>query len=277
MSIVISELSFSYEHKQVLDRVSFAAKDQELLSVLGPNGVGKTTLFRCLLGLLKGYRGQILLDGNDISYLGIAEMARLIAYIPQLHYPSFNYSVFDMVLMGTAVSVAPFSTPGRRQKELVEKALHRLGIAYLKERGFTQLSGGEQQLVLLARALVQESKILVLDEPTSNLDYGNQIRVLTVIKSLAAEGYTIIQSTHNPDLAFMFSDKVLALKDGAVLAYGTPAEIYTAELICELYGMEVRMESLYADQVRMCIPRIIADKVAANDFSQAVNQVRRKG
>lgn len=266
MSIVISELSFSYEHKQVLDRVSFAAKEKELLSVLGPNGVGKTTLFRCLLGLLKGYRGEILLDGNDIGHLGIADMARLIAYIPQLHYPSFNYSVFDMVIMGTAVSVAAFSSPGRRQKELVEKALHRLGIAHLKERGFIQLSGGEQQLVLLARALVQESKILVMDEPTSNLDYGNQIRVLTVIKSLAAEGYTIIQSTHNPDLAFMFSDKVLALKDGAVLAYGTPAEIYTAELIYDLYGMKVQMESLYADQVRVCVPQSIADKAAAAVF-----------
>lgn len=263
MSIVVSDLGFNYEHNRVLDRISFAVKDMELLSVLGPNGVGKTTLFRCLLGLLKGYQGQILLGGNDIARLGIAEMARLIAYIPQIHYPSFNYSVFDMVLMGTSIRVSAISSPGRKQKKNVERALERLGIAHLKERGFIQLSGGERQLVLLARALVQESKILVMDEPTSNLDYGNQIRVLTEIRSLAAEGYTIIQSTHNPDLAFMFSDKVLALKDGAVLALGRPAEIFTAELVHALYGLEVEMESLYSDQVRICVPRRIVEQTTS--------------
>ena len=266
MSIKVSNLSFDYGQNEVLKQVSFTAQDNELLSVLGPNGVGKTTLFRCILGLLQGYRGQILLDEIDIRGLGAAEMAKLIAYVPQFHYPSFNYSVFDMVLMGTSVQVSAFSSPGRRQKQLVETALERLGIAHLKERGFTRISSGERQLVLLARALVQESKILVMDEPTSNLDYGNQIRVLTEAKSLVSEGYTIIQSTHSPDSAFMFSDKVLALKDGAVLDFGPPDQIFTEELIYDLYGMKVKLESLYRDQIRVCVPRHIADKASSPGF-----------
>ncbi|HOB29307.1 MAG TPA: ABC transporter ATP-binding protein [Bacillota bacterium] len=260
MSIDVSNLSFSYGENQVLDQVSFTAQDNQLLSVLGPNGVGKTTLFRCILGLLKGYKGQILVDEIDIEGLGIAEMAKLIAYIPQFHYPSFNYSVFDMVLMGTSVHVSAISTPGKKQKRHVEAALKRLGIYHLKDRGFTKISGGERQLVLLARALVQQAKVLVMDEPTSNLDFGNQIRVLMEIKSLAREGYTIIQSTHNPDQAFMFSDKVLAMKDGEVLAWGRPADIFTEDLIYNLYGMEVKMESLYYDQARVSIPKGIVEK-----------------
>lgn len=261
MSIEVSDLCFSYGENQVLDYVSFKADNNQLLSILGPNGVGKTTLFRCILGLLSGYSGQILLDGIDIKGLGAREMAKLIAYIPQFHYPSFNYSVFDMVLMGTSIQVSAISSPGVKQKKLVEKALERLGIDHLKNRGFTRISGGERQLVLLARALVQEAKILVMDEPTSNLDYGNQIRVLAEVKSLAKEGYTIIQSTHNPDQTFLFSDQVMAMKDGKVLAWGTPSEIYSKSLIYDLYGVEVEMESLYHDLVRVCIPKsILVDK-----------------
>ncbi|MGI5823612.1 MAG: ABC transporter ATP-binding protein [Dethiobacteria bacterium] len=255
MSIEVTDLSFSYGEHQVLKQISFEAQGKQLLSVLGPNGVGKTTLFRCILGLLSGYEGQIKLNGVNIKGLGVREMARLIAYIPQFHYPSFNYSVFDMVLMGTSIQVSAVSSPGIKQKKLVDAALERLGIAHLKNRVFTRISGGERQLVLLARAMVQEAKILVMDEPTSNLDYGNQIRVLTEIKSLAKEGYTIIQSTHNPDQTFLFSDKVLAMKDGQVLAWGAPGEIYTKELIYDLYGVEVEMESLYNDLARVCIPR----------------------
>jgi iron complex transport system ATP-binding protein len=168
--------------------------------------------------------------------------------------------VFDMVLMGTSVQVSAISSPGVKQKKLVDAALKRVGIYHLKNRGFTRISGGERQLVLLARALAQEAKILVMDEPTSNLDFGNQVRVLTEIKSLAKEGYTIIQSTHNPDQTFLFSDRVMAMKDGKVLAWGTPAEIYTEDLIYNLYGVEVEMESLYQDKARVCIPKSIVDE-----------------
>jgi len=255
LSITVSGLSFSYGERLVLDDVGFTAKDGQLLSVLGPNGVGKSTLFRCILGLLKGYRGQVAINGMDIKGLGIRDMARLIAYIPQSHYPSFNFSVFDMVLMGTTVQLSSISTPGKRQMALVEAALERLGISHLKNRGYTRISGGERQLALIARALVQKAKVLILDEPTANLDFGNQIRVLTEVRSLAREGYTVIQSTHNPDQTFLFSDSVLALKAGRVLANGAPREVINGELMQALYGVDIEVQSLYEDKVRICIPK----------------------
>lgn len=264
MSIEVADLSFSYGDRLILDGISFVAKDKELLSILGPNGTGKSTLFRCILGLLSKYKGKALLNGMDIRNLGIREMAKVIAYIPQSHYPSFNYTVFDMVLMGTTVQVSTLSCPGTKQRKLADSALERLGIPHLKQRGYTQISGGERQLVLMARALVQEAKILILDEPTANLDFGNQIRVLTQIKSLAKEGYTIIQSTHNPDQTFLFSDRVMAMKDGKVLALGTPSEVLTPEIIQQLYGIEVELQSLYEDKARVCIPKSIIE----DDYQQ---------
>lgn len=254
MSLEVSNLSFSYGQRLVLDNISFRAENNQLLSILGPNGVGKSTLFRCMLGLIKDYKGKILLDGKDIKKLSINETAKTIAYIPQSHYPSFNYSVFDMVLMGTTVQVSSVSSPGKKQVELVEKTLDKVGIYHLKDRGYTQISGGERQLVLLARALVQEAKILILDEPTSNLDFGNQVKVMTQIKKLAKEGYTIIQSTHNPDQTFLFSDSTLAMRDGKVLKWGKPNEVFSNELIGKLYGVDVEIKSLYDDKVRICVP-----------------------
>lgn len=255
MSIEVVNLSFSYGDRPILKQVSFAAQENQLLSILGANGVGKSTLFRCMLGLLKGYSGEIFVHGKNLHTMNIMEIARSVAYIPQSHYPSFNYSVFDMVLMGTTHQVSMISKPGKRQLQLVDQALERLGISHLKKRGYTQISGGERQLVLMARALVQEAKILILDEPTANLDYGNQIRVLTQIKLLAREGYTIIQSTHNPDQTFLFSDTVLALKNGEIAAWGQPGDIFTEDLIRNLYAAEVTINSLYDDRVRVCIPR----------------------
>jgi iron complex transport system ATP-binding protein len=146
LSIEVSGLSFSYGARQVLDDVSVNARDGELLSVVGPNGVGKSTLFYCILGLLNGYRGQVTIGGREARGLDIKDMARLIAYVPQSHYPSFNFSVFDMVLMGTSIHVSSIAAPGKKQKELVEAALERLGIGHLRNRGYTKISGGERQL-----------------------------------------------------------------------------------------------------------------------------------
>ncbi len=254
MSVEVSNLSFSYGDRLIIDKINFYVEDGQLISVLGPNGVGKSTLFRCILGLLKDYTGKIFLTGKDIKKLSTGEMAKLIAYIPQSHYPSFNYSVFDMVLMGTAVQISSLSSPGKKQIELVNRALDKMGIYHLKERGYMQISGGERQLVLLARALVQEAKILVLDEPTSNLDFGNQIKVMLQIKNLAKEGYTIIQSTHNPDQTFLFSDKIMAMKGGRIIKYGKPDDIISNDLIQSLYDVDVEIQSLYDDKIRVCIP-----------------------
>ncbi|KPU42540.1 putative ABC transporter ATP-binding protein [Oxobacter pfennigii] len=263
MSISVENLSFAFDKKQVLKSITFSAKHNELLSVLGPNGVGKSTMFRCITNLLNNYEGCITIEGKDIRHLGIKEMAAIVAYIPQSNHPSFNFSVFDMVLMGTASQFSVISTPGRRQHELAEASLERLGILHLKNRGFAHISGGERQLALIARALVQQAKILIMDEPTSNLDYGNQLRVLDQVKALAAKGYTIIQSTHNPDQTLMFSDKVLALLNGEVLAFGNPDEIINEELIYELYGVNVEIKHVVPENIRFCVPKKISGQFSA--------------
>ena len=254
MSLEVRNLSFSYGEHQVLKNLSFTASYGELLSVLGPNGVGKSTLFRCILGLLKPQQGECLIEGRSTAGLSAKELASRIAYIPQSHYPTFNFSVLDMVLMGTTAQVNALSTPGKRQIALAEEALERLGIAELKNRGYTNISGGERQLVLIARAIAQQAKILIMDEPSANLDYGNRTRVMQTLRSLTAQGYAIIQSTHDPDQAFLYSDKVLAVHGGRVLAHGSPKDTITGELISKLYGVNVEVCSLKDDTVRVCVP-----------------------
>ncbi len=257
MSVIVQELSFSYGEGKVLDQVSFSADQGKLLTVLGPNGVGKSTLFRCMLGLLTSYQGSITIDGLDIRQFSARKLAQQVAYVPQYHYPSFNFSVFDMVLMGTSALVGGLSAPKKEQMEQVEQALERLEIAHLRNRGYTHISGGERQLALIARALVQQAKTLVMDEPTANLDYGNQLKIMAQVQKLTREGYTIILSTHNPDHALWFADDILALEAGRVLAFGSPKQVMDSALISRLYGAEVTIESFDAGRAQICIPKLI--------------------
>ncbi len=257
MSVEVKDLNFSYGEHQVLHDISFSVGKGEFVSILGSNGVGKSTLFRCVLGLLQGFTGSVFIDGCDIKKLSVREMSRHVAYIPQDCSPAFNYSVEDIVLMGTTAGLGTFRTPRAAELEKVDWALDKIGISGLRNRCFHHISGGERQLAVIARALVQDAKILMLDEPTASLDFGNQMLVLSQAKALAAEGYTVIQTTHNPEHSYMFSDRVLALKDGRLLAEGAPADIITKEIICSLYGIDVEVASLYEDRVRVCTPEMI--------------------
>ena len=259
MSIEVRDLRFGYGAGEVLKGVSFTANTGELTSVLGPNGVGKSTLFRCMLGLLKGYQGSITVDGTETARLSAKKLARLVAYIPQSNYPSFNYSVYHMVLMGTTSQLSGLSSPGLKQKEAVERALRQVGILHLKDKGYTNISGGERQLVLMARAIVQDARVLVLDEPTANLDYGNQLHVMEVTRQLTESGYTVIQSTHNPEQAFLFSHKIVAIQNGQVIAEGKPSQVVTEGLMRELYGADIAVCSLYEDQIRVCVPKFVIE------------------
>jgi iron complex transport system ATP-binding protein len=254
MGIEVKNLSFSYGDRPVLQDISFSVGEGELLSILGPNGVGKSTLFRCILGLLSGYTGEVLVDGINARSFSAREAAKHIAYIPQSSHPMFNYSVFDIVLMGRTSGLGSFRSPGKADREKCLRALEKIGISHLAGRCFHRLSGGEQQLVLIARALAQDAPILMLDEPTANLDYGNQLRVLEQVRKLAAEGYTVIQTTHNPEQSYLFSDRILAIQNGRVLTQGTPAEVLTAENMEELYQVEVEVVRLYEDRARICVP-----------------------
>jgi len=253
MSVKVSDLSFAYGERQVLRGVSFEAPSGALVSLLGKNGAGKSTLFRCMLGLLRGFGGSVTIDGEDIRALSAGQLSRRIAYIPQLNYPAFSYSVLDMVLMGTSGS-RMFSMPGKQEERIALEALARLGMEEFAHRDYFRLSGGERQLVLIARALAQQSRILVLDEPTSALDYGNQMLVMSRLSVLARSGYTVIQSTHNPEQAYLFSDMLLAMKDGQIIVSGQPQDVLDAALIKAIYGVEASVISLAGDAVRVCVP-----------------------
>lgn len=256
MRLRVENLRFSYrKEKPVLNDISFSVGKGEFLSVLGPNGAGKSTLFRCILRILTSYEGEIWLDETDSRSLAERELASRIAYIPQIHRQTFGYSVLDTVLMGTVRQLSPFSMPKKEQRELAMTMLERLGIDWLAERNFAYLSGGEQQLVLVARAMAQQADILIMDEPTSALDYGNQLRVLQEVKKLSAEGYTVLLSTHNPQHAMSFADTILALNYGRVAACGLAKEVLTSELVRELYDVEVKFADIDSD--RVMLPRMV--------------------
>jgi len=256
--ISVEKLNFHYSKNgpEVLHQVSFKANEGDLIAVLGPNGVGKSTMFKCILGFFKNYSGEIFLEGQNLRNLSHKEIAKHIAYIPQSTYPTFNYEVLDVVLMGLTSQLSVLSAPKKEHSVKAMEALESLGIGHLAHAGYGEISGGERQLVLIARALVQDAKILIMDEPTANLDYGNQLRVMCRVVELAKEGYIIILSTHNPDHAFLYANRVLMIYGGSVIADGKPAEVLDETLIKQVYNVDTRIEE-FRDELgthRICIP-----------------------
>ncbi|MDR0486887.1 MAG: ABC transporter ATP-binding protein [Treponema sp.] len=234
-------LEFSYGERPVFENLNFDLQKGGLLAVLGPNGSGKTTLFRCVLALEKRYKGGVFVEGEDIRKKKPRELAHLMAYLPQRITPVFNYSVTDMVLMGTAAGEKDWTVPESRHYENALLALEETGISELARRDFRELSGGEQQLVLIARALAQRAKILVMDEPCANLDYGNQIRLMEKIRLLCEKGRSILLSSHDPNHAFRFADRVLVIHNQKTAAFGSPDEVLTEGLLSALYGVDIKI------------------------------------
>lgn len=254
MMLNVSNFGFSYGAEQVLKNVSFSAEAGDLLLVLGPNGAGKSTLFKCLLGLENGYEGKIEINEKDRKEMSSRQSALAAAYVPQSCEAGFDYGVFDMVLMGTTARTGVFGVPGTEERKKALKSMEQIGISRLKNRSFMRISGGERQMVLIARALAQDAKLLIMDEPVSNLDYGNRMRVLECVKKLTRDGYTVLLSAHDPNLAFGYADKVLALGEGTVQAFGAPDEVVVPDLIRRLYGVRARIVSV--DGEKCCLPRL---------------------
>jgi iron complex transport system ATP-binding protein len=239
------DLSIGYPDRLVGSGIDVALNTGEVLALLGPNGSGKTTLLKTLLGLLAPKAGHVRLGARDFAELSDRERARAIAYVPQTHQATFAFSVETVVLMGRTAHGSLFSRPSARDRAVAASAMARFGIAALADRPYTMISGGERQLVLLARALAQEPQFVVLDEPTASLDFGNQGKVMNEIRALAGAGHGVLFTTHDPNHALRAADRACLLRGGETLAAGPVGEVLTKPLLERLYGAPV--ETLAAD------------------------------
>jgi iron complex transport system ATP-binding protein len=237
--ISLRSAGFRYGERTILSDIELDVHSGEILSVLGPNGSGKTTLLRCIAGALTPSSGSIQVGGDDIRSLAPPARARKIGFLFQDHAPSFPYTVEDVVLMGRAPHLGLFGFPGPRDRALADDALERMGMRHLKDRPYTRLSGGERQLVLLARILAQDPDVILLDEPTAHLDLHNQVRTLRMVRSLAADGMTMIMTTHDPNHALWFRGRAALMKAGRFIAVGPSREVLTEATLSAAYGVDV--------------------------------------
>ena len=250
----VRNLAFGIGARRIGAGVSFMLAPGETLAVLGGNGAGKTTLFRTLLGLLPVQGGTLAIDGEQVAKLAPAQRARKLAYVPQQHASAFGFSVLEAVLMGRAARIGAFARPGRGDYDVAYDALDTLGIGTLATRSISEVSGGERQLVMIARALAQAAPLLVLDEPTTSLDFGNRLRVLAEVDRLRARGMTILFSTHEPDQALAHADRALLLCEGRMLALDSAERALTPENIERLYDTKVQLVKIDARSYA-CVPR----------------------
>jgi len=242
----IQRLSFRHPGAgtDILKGIDFRMHEGRMTTLLGPNGSGKTTLFKCISGLWQPREGAILFGGKNMTTLSSEQRAGIIAIVPQEHEPPFSYSISDVVLMGRAANVSMFSSPSKQDVLKSDEAMETVGIFHLKDRPYTKISGGERQLVLIARALAQETPILILDEPTSHLDFRNQILILTKVREIARRrGLTVLMTLHDPNLAMLFSNDVVMINEGTVMSCGLPGEVITADNLKRMYGINVAVIS----------------------------------
>ena len=253
MRLEACDLAIGYRGHLVGRDIALSLDPGEVLCLLGPNGAGKTTLFRTLLGLQPPLGGAVTIDGEPLASMAPAEIARRLAYVPQAHVTEFSYSVLDVVLMGRTARLKAFASPGAADERIALDKLDGLGIRDLASHDYTRISGGQRQLALIARALAQEAPILVLDEPTASLDFGNQALVLARVRDLAREGFGIVLSTHDPDHALLVATRVAVIADGALRAVGAPAEVVTAATLSAIYRTDVLVEETPSGR-RVCVP-----------------------
>jgi len=254
--IEVEEVHFGYSRRPVHTDINLSIHKGEIVTVLGPNGCGKSTLIKVMVGFLRPLKGRAFYDGTDISRLGSKHLAREIAYVPQIHKSTFPYSVIDVALMGRIPHKAFFFKYSKEDFETAYDALRRLSILHLSDRPYTEISGGERQLTIIARALTQGARVFVMDESATGLDHGNQLRLLEEINKLSHEGYTFIKSTHSPEHALWIADRAVMIKDGKIVADGPCEDVVDDENLFRLYDARVNVVR-FDGSFQFCVPQSI--------------------
>ena len=256
----VHDLKAGYGDKEIVHGVSFDIPRGQFVCVIGANGCGKSTLLKNLLGLVDPFGGSVFIDGKDIDTMNERERAQHFAYIPQAHTPPFPFRVSDVVILGRTPYLTGIASAATERDHIIAyRALQQLSIEHLADKVYTELSGGQQQLVLIARALAQEPDLLVMDEPTAALDFGNQQLVLSCVYQLSRMGMSVLMVTHDPDHALFCSDRVIMMEDGNIIGDGTPLEIITTENLRRIYNTESYVTDITVEDgetVRVCVPVI---------------------
>jgi iron complex transport system ATP-binding protein len=241
-----NKVSYRYQNQKIsaLRELSLGIPAGSVTAILGPNGAGKTTLLHLAMGWLKGQSGTISLSGRPLGAYVRRELGQIIALVPQSEHIAFEYSLLEYVLLGRAPYLTPLDLPGQDDCRIAAESLFRVGMGDLNQRSITNLSGGERQMALIARALAQQPRLMLLDEPTSHLDLGNKIRLLKLIKELLHHGVTILLTTHEPDVATAIATHLVLVRAGQVQHSGTLEEVFTGDRLSETYGTPVRVLEL---------------------------------
>jgi iron complex transport system ATP-binding protein len=239
--VSLKDAAFSYGETEIFGGISLDVSAGEIVCILGANGCGKTTLLRCINSSLRLKKGKIYVGEDDIATLSVDKVALKIGFVFQEHSAPFPFSVLEVVRMGRAPHMKILATPSKKDTAIAEESLALVGMLHLKNKPYTQISGGERQLILIARTLAQNPEVILMDEPTSHLDFRNQTIILQMICKLAEKGIAVIMTSHLPDHALLYSSRVALMKDGGFLAVGKPDEVMTEESLKNIYGIEVKM------------------------------------
>ena len=256
----VKDLRSGYDKTEIVHGVSFTVEDGEFACIMGANGCGKTTTIKTILDILKPFGGSAVLDGRDVFAMSSNERARCFAYIPQTHRPPFPFTVADVVLLGRTPHIGQLAHIKDTDRVIAYQAMRQLSIEGLADATYTELSGGQQQLVLIARALAQQPKLLVMDEPTASLDFGNQQVVLSRIRHLTENGTSVLMITHDPGQAFFCADKVILMEEGRVIDTGSPQDLINEQSLERLYGNKVCVADVAlptGETTKVCVPLLL--------------------
>jgi iron complex transport system ATP-binding protein len=260
MKLELRDVACGYQgHPPIVKNINMELESGDVCCILGPNGVGKTTLFKTILNLLPPLSGQVCVDGENTAPWKPQKLSRTMAYVAQAHTPTFPYLVKEVAMMGRMGQIGTMGQPGREDHEIVEQALEDMGIRHLRDVPYSDISGGERQLLLIARALVQQPKVLIMDEPTANLDYGNMVRVMENIRRLADQGLCVVFTTHMPDQAFMCRAKTALLLRGQPALFGPADAVVTERSLYEAYHAKIQiLDVIGADDIplKVVVPRL---------------------